>query len=197
MFMLMVLYSYWLAGLLWGCIARSFAIVFLLFFMWLPSGSDTAREGNIMNLVHTFDHACLEHINVLCTWCPITDYPRVVTSMREGKSWTSCTFTFDRLDRVVLARWLHLQVIQDPLDKRSTFLSVGGVRKFGWDPRTWEKGKWARSSTQMTREETRNLPKIAQASKVVSFYACPRTPFYREMKGLLHSESTLESKEYS
>jgi hypothetical protein len=30
-----------------------------------------------------------------------------------------------------------------------------------------------------------------------SFYTCPRAPFYRETKGLLHSESTLESKEYS
>jgi hypothetical protein len=30
-----------------------------------------------------------------------------------------------------------------------------------------------------------------------SLYMCPRTPFYREMKGLLHSEITLESKEYS
>jgi hypothetical protein len=75
-----------------------------------------------MNLVHTFDQACLEHINVLCTWCSITDYPRVVTSMQEGKGWTSCTFTFDRLHRVVLARWLNLQVILDLLDKRSTFL---------------------------------------------------------------------------
>jgi hypothetical protein len=75
-----------------------------------------------MNLVHTFDHACLEHINVLSTWCSITDYPRVVTSMREGKGWTPCTFIFDRLDWVVLARWLHLQVVLDPLDKRSMFL---------------------------------------------------------------------------
>jgi hypothetical protein len=75
-----------------------------------------------MNLVHTFDHACLEHINVLCTWCSITDYPRVVTSIREGKGWTPRTFTFDSLDRVVLARLLHLQVILDPLDKSSTFL---------------------------------------------------------------------------
>jgi hypothetical protein len=55
-----------------------------------------------MNLVYNFDLACLEHINVLCTWCSIRDYPRVVTSMREGKAWTPCTFTFDRLDRVVL-----------------------------------------------------------------------------------------------
>jgi hypothetical protein len=30
-----------------------------------------------------------------------------------------------------------------------------------------------------------------------ALYMCPRAPFYREMKGLLHSESTLESKEYS
>jgi hypothetical protein len=28
-------------------------------------------------------------------------------------------------------------------------------------------------------------------------YTCPRAPFYRETKGLLHSENTLESKEYS
>jgi hypothetical protein len=75
-----------------------------------------------MNLVHTFDHACLEHINVLCTWCSITDYSRVVTSTRQGKGRTPCTLTFDRLDRVVLARWLHLQVILDPMDKHSTFL---------------------------------------------------------------------------
>jgi hypothetical protein len=30
-----------------------------------------------------------------------------------------------------------------------------------------------------------------------SLYMCPRTPFYREAKGLLHSEIVLESKEYS
>jgi hypothetical protein len=29
------------------------------------------------------------------------------------------------------------------------------------------------------------------------FYTCPHAPFYRETKGLSHSESTLESKEYS
>jgi hypothetical protein len=47
-----------------------------------------------MSLVHTFDRAFLEHINVLCTWCLITDYPRVVTSMREGKGWTLLTVNF-------------------------------------------------------------------------------------------------------
>jgi hypothetical protein len=30
-----------------------------------------------------------------------------------------------------------------------------------------------------------------------SLYACPRAPFYRKTKGLLHSEITLESREYS
>jgi hypothetical protein len=80
------------------------------------------REVKHNELGSHFDYACLEHINVLCTWCSITDYPCVVTSTREGKGWTSCTFPFDRLDRVVLARWLHLEVILDPLDKHSTFL---------------------------------------------------------------------------
>jgi hypothetical protein len=37
---------------------------------------------------------------------------------------------------------------------------------------------------QFTKEETKNLPKIAHTSKVVSFYTCPRAPFYRETKGL-------------
>jgi hypothetical protein len=30
-----------------------------------------------------------------------------------------------------------------------------------------------------------------------SYYTCPRAPFYRETKGLLHFENTLELKEYS
>jgi hypothetical protein len=30
-----------------------------------------------------------------------------------------------------------------------------------------------------------------------SFYMCPRAPFYRETKGLLHYENTLELKKYS
>jgi hypothetical protein len=30
-----------------------------------------------------------------------------------------------------------------------------------------------------------------------SFYTCPHAPFYRETKGLLHSDNTLELKEYS
>jgi hypothetical protein len=30
-----------------------------------------------------------------------------------------------------------------------------------------------------------------------SSYTCPHTPFYRETKGLLHSDNTLELKDYS
>jgi hypothetical protein len=41
-------------------------------------------------------------------------------------------------------------------------------------------------------------PKDCSSLKICeSFYTCPRAPFYGKMKGLLHSESTLESKEYS
>jgi hypothetical protein len=75
-----------------------------------------------MNFVHTLSPAYLEHLNVLYTCRLITNYPRVVTGMQEGKGWTRCTFTFDILDRVVLARWLRLQVTLAPLDKHSTFL---------------------------------------------------------------------------
>jgi hypothetical protein len=30
-----------------------------------------------------------------------------------------------------------------------------------------------------------------------SLYTCPRAPFYRETKGILHSKNTLDSNEYS
>jgi hypothetical protein len=45
--------------------------------------------------------------------------------------------------------------------------------------------------------ETRNLRKpdfLLQSCEPL--YTCPRTPFYRDTKGLLHSEITLESREY-
>jgi hypothetical protein len=50
----------------------------------------------------------------------------------------------------------------------------------------------------MTQEEIRNLLNTSQASKVVSPFTRALTPpFYRETNGLLHSENTLELKEYS
>jgi hypothetical protein len=55
-----------------------------------------------------------------------------------------------------------------------------------------------KSKAQRTQGETKNPLKTALASKVVNSFTCALTPpFYREMKELLHSESTLESKEYS
>jgi hypothetical protein len=54
---------------------------------------------------------------------------------------------------------------------------------------------------QVHRDDTRGdkeSPKDCLSLKSCEpFYTCPRAPFYRETKGLLHSESTLESKEYS
>jgi hypothetical protein len=50
----------------------------------------------------------------------------------------------------------------------------------------------------MKQKETEILPQVAQIPKdCESIYTCPRAPFYRETKGLLHSENTLELKEYS
>jgi hypothetical protein len=49
----------------------------------------------------------------------------------------------------------------------------------------------------MMQEETKNLPQSAQASKVENPFTHTLTPpFYRETKGLLHSENTLALKEY-
>jgi hypothetical protein len=45
-------------------------------------------------------------------------------------------------------------------------------------------------------QETKNLRKLVLASKVVNPFTRSR-PFYRETKGLLHSENTLKSREYS
>jgi hypothetical protein len=56
----------------------------------------------------------------------------------------------------------------------------------------------ARLSSPMMQEETKNLLKTAQASKVVSpFTRALAPPFYRKTKGILYSKNTLESKEYS
>jgi hypothetical protein len=46
--------------------------------------------------------------------------------------------------------------------------------------------------------EDKESPKVCILLKSCeSFYTCPRAPFYRKTKGLLHSEITLESREYS
>jgi hypothetical protein len=54
--------------------------------------------------------------------------------------------------------------------------NVGGVRKFGWNTRTRVEGKWKRSDTQMMQEETKNLLKSAQTSKVVNAFTRALAP---------------------
>jgi hypothetical protein len=50
----------------------------------------------------------------------------------------------------------------------TSLTAVGGIGKSGKDPRTREKEQWIRSSTEMTQEETKNLPKTAQTSEAVN-----------------------------
>jgi hypothetical protein len=52
---------------------------------------------------------------------------------------------------------------------------LGGIRKSEWSPRTREKEQWACSSTQMT-QETKNLLKTAQTSKVVNAFTHAHAP---------------------
>jgi hypothetical protein len=69
--------------------------------------------------------------------------------------------------------------------------NVGGP-KIGWIPRTRESRKKARNSRKTGRQ--RISESLHSPQKLWILYTCPRAPFYRETKGLLHSESTLESK---
>jgi hypothetical protein len=50
----------------------------------------------------------------------------------------------------------------------------------------------------MTQEEAKDLLETTRASKAVNSLTRALTlPFYREMKGLLHSVNTLDLEEYS
>jgi hypothetical protein len=60
------------------------------------------------------------------------------------------------------------------------------------DTRTFE------SDMQFTKEETKNLPKTALASKVVNpFTRALAPPFIGIRRDFLHPKNTLESREYS
>jgi hypothetical protein len=67
---------------------------------------------------------------------------------------------------------------------------VGGYPKIQKrSPNTGEENtRTFKFGTQFTKEEIENLRKTAHASKVVNTFTCPHAPFYRETKGLLHSE---------
>jgi hypothetical protein len=56
----------------------------------------------------------------------------------------------------------------------------------------------ARSRAVTMQKETENLPLVAQISEVMNpLTRALAPPFYRETKGLLHSENTLVLEEYS
>jgi hypothetical protein len=73
-----------------------------------------------------------------------------------------------------LLQWWHRELF---FDWNTVGANVGGgTWNPGWDPRTQEKGMRTLSSTRMTQEDTKNLLKAAQASKVVSPFTCSLAP---------------------
>jgi hypothetical protein len=71
---------------------------------------------------------------------------------------------------------------------------VLGVWKSEGVPRTQESRTSARKSWRGDKESLKACTRLKSCE---SLYTCPHAPFYREMKRLLHSEITLESREYS
>jgi hypothetical protein len=76
---------------------------------------------------------------------------------------------------------------------------LGGIRKSGQDPRTQEKNvRNVQVKVANYVRGDKGSPKNCSCLKSCeSFYTCPHAPFYRETKGLLHSDNTLELKKYS
>jgi hypothetical protein len=70
-----------------------------------------------------------------------------------------------------------------------------GVRKSEGVPEHKRRGqKHASHERQGDKESPKACTRLKSCE---SLYTCHRDPFYRETKELLHSENTLESKEYS
>jgi hypothetical protein len=91
---------------------------------------------------------------------------------------------------------MQLEEIHDHI---YTSLVLGGYPKKSDDsPNTREREILVRSSTQLEYRET-IIPSAdcTSSKKSESVYTCPRAPFYREMKGLLHTDNTLKPREYS
>jgi hypothetical protein len=81
-------------------------------------------------------------------------------------------------------------------------VNVGGIRSLKWDPRTQVNKNTEHTNIQVwntihERGDKESPKDCSRLKNCESLYTCPRAPFYRETKGLLHSENTLESKEYS
>jgi hypothetical protein len=68
-----------------------------------------------------------------------------------------------------------------------------GVRKIGGNPRLREFGT---NAQELWRGDKESLKACTRLRSWEPLYTCPHAPFYRETKGLLHSENTLASKEY-
>jgi hypothetical protein len=72
----------------------------------------------------------------------------------------------------------------------------GVTRKIRMIPLTREREFLTRSNTKWERRET-VIPSAdcTSSKKSESVYTCPRAPFYREMKGLLHTKNTLNLRD--
>jgi hypothetical protein len=64
-------------------------------------------------------------------------------------------------------------------------------------PNTKERNANTFKYTDDARGDKESPKDCSSLKSCESLYTCPRAPFYREKKGLLHSENALESKEYS
>jgi hypothetical protein len=74
--------------------------------------------------------------------------------------------------------------------------NVGGYPKNSDEyPNTREREFLAHSSTKLEHRET-VIPSAdcTSSQKSETVYTCPRAPFYREMKGLLHTKTPLGSE---
>jgi hypothetical protein len=79
-------------------------------------------------------------------------------------------------------------------------VNVGGIRISGQNPRTRgrkESGHVQFKYTDDVKGEKESPKDCPSLKSCESSYTCPRARFYRETKGLLHSENTLELEEYS
>jgi hypothetical protein len=78
-------------------------------------------------------------------------------------------------------------------------LIVGGNRKSGLDPRTQGR-RWANVPVKAVsdiREDKEPSKDCLYLKSCESPCTCPHAPFYRETNGLLHSDNTIELKDYS
>jgi hypothetical protein len=93
----------------------------------------------------------------------------------------------------------HVSHLPTPIFLFSRMLVGGLSEKFGRVPRTRERvravGPFKHSDR--TEGDQKSSTGGTSSQNCESVYTCPCTPFYRETKGLLHSENTLELQEYS